>query len=689
MTETATSSAAESGSATPPPRMKALVIDDLYARPTSGELRNYTTALRQFLTDNPESGVKEWLDATFGLTGSHKRGDYFDSVLENPASIRRFWTMRDQSPVGERLSSEVFGGLVTSLQPAQRVLDDIERNLSGSGWVVRPEAALPSVESVDQDIALIAIDYILVPGEEAPGLERSMRFLRDVLDRCKASSFETCPFVLLMSENPDVERNAERFRTQVRLHSAYFRFAKKIDLSPATLERIVGDFLSQKDELESYRRLHVELGETVAAATESLRKSVEQLELQDLATLHAGQLVQEGEPLSDYLGWLYGQYLTAEIMNHTKLADRTADLPASSHRVLLGHLSANDNIPKLFSNVALSLPASAVKYKTDKGRLQVRFGDLFLYKGEPPREPGDEEQGEATGAGAAAVRSSPLIERYLLVISQTCDLYHGNITNGQVLCLDGDAHELIRTETDLLRATIRQMDQQGRVLCKGSPRFFEVEWRPEDVRTIDEDKLATENGYRYLGRLNELYSLQAQHNALDRLGRIGVPIQPSYSIYFKRVALKIFEGEKEIPELSVASSAEMIVAMLRNEKAHTPVGGKTNKSKHRLIFSDEVRAWLIEKLQAASGAEKLPTQLKLHVDSLRQGLEQRRDYSLIVKVQKETTAVFHQEKLKADGTVDSSADPKELSGSIAIELDGVFDAPLRTNTRIELIFEKV
>ena len=133
----------------------------------------------------------------------------------------------------------------------------------------------------------------------------------------------------------------------------------------------------------------------------------------------------------------------------------------------------------------------------------------------------------------------------------------------------------------------------------------------------------------------------------------------------------------------------MIVAMLRNEKAHTPVGGKTNKSKHRLIFSDEVRAWLIEKLQAASGAEKLPTQLKLHVDSLRQGLEQRRDYSLIVKVQKETTAVFHQEKLKADGTVDSSADPKELSGSIAIELDGVFDAPLRTNTRIELIFEKV
>ena len=674
----------------PPPARpkKALVIDDYYARPTSAELSSYIPTLRQFITDNPASGVKEWFDSTFGLSGDHKRGDYFDPLLNDGASIRRFWAMRDESPVGVRLSGDVFSTLVSTLHPAQRVLRDMEARLAAEGWVVRPEPALPSVASVERDISFIAIDYILVPGQPAQGLEKSLTFLREVLAQCKAAPSEACPFVLLMSENPDAERNAERVRKEARLHSAYFRFAKKAELSPTEVQRIVGGFIRQQPELENYRKLHVGLTDAFVAAADSLRKTIDELELQDLATLHAGQLVQEGEPLSDYLAWLYGQYLSAHMMRHRQLGDRTANLPATSHRVLLGHLSANDNIPKLFAAVSLTVPASAEKYKVDKGKLQVRFGDLFVYQGQPANPPGGGDSQEQV-ASQRVPASTPSIERYLLVISQTCDLYHRNITNGQVLCLDGDAHELTRTEADLLRATIRQMDQQGRILHKGATRYFEVEWRPEDLRTIEEEKLATETGYRYLGRLNELYALQAQHSALDRLGRIGVPIQPSYSIYFKKVTLKVFEGPKEIPELAGASSAEMVVAVLRNEKAHTPVSGKATKSKHRLLFSDELRNWLVAKLQALSGAEKTPSQLKLNIDQFRQSLEQRSDYSLIVKVQKETTALFQQEKVGADGTVDASADLKDLSGGIAIELSGVFDAPVRTNTRIELVFEKV
>lgn len=685
MTETQT---AEAATAAPPtPARKALVIDDYYARPTSAEVRGYTNTLRQFITDNPKSGVKEWLDTNFGLSGDHKRGDYFDPVLDSPASVQSFWRMRDQSPIGERLSTEILADLVGLLEPAHNALRNIESQLQADGWQVHPFAALPEVDSVDADVALIAIDYILVPGEPAQGLERSMDFLRNVLDQSKNSIAESCPFVLLMSANPEAEKYAETFRSKVRLHSPYFRFSKKSELSPQEVNRIVGGFLAQIDELESYRKLHVELEASIAAATEKLRKSVEELELQDLATLHAGQLVQEGEPLSDYVGWLYGQFLSTEMMQQPRLAERAASLPASSHRVLLGHLSATDNIPKLFSAVSLAVPASAAEYKAAKGRLQVRFGDLFAYKGEPPRAETEEETEAA--AAPRLVAPKPLIERYLLVISQTCDLFHRNIRNGQVLCLDGDAQVLTRTEADLLRATIRQMNQQGRILHKEGTKYVEVEWRPKDVRTIEEDKLATENGFRYLGRLNELYALHAQHNALDELGRIGVPIQPSYSIYFKKLTLKVFEGANEIPKLRSSSQADMIVGVLRNEKAHTPIGDGPSKGRHRLLFSAEIRTWLINSLQAAAAAPTLPNQLKQHVDNLRQALEQRSDYSLIVKIQKETLAVFLQEKLQADGTVDITAEPKELGNPIAIELSDVFDSPARTNTRIELIFEKV
>src|SRR5216683_680441 len=86
-----------------PPTLKALIIDDFYARPTSAELRDYTNTLRQFITDDPDSGLKAWLDQNFGLSGDHKLTGYFDPLLDNGATIQRFWAMRDESPVGNKL----------------------------------------------------------------------------------------------------------------------------------------------------------------------------------------------------------------------------------------------------------------------------------------------------------------------------------------------------------------------------------------------------------------------------------------------------------------------------------------------------------------------------------------------------------------------------------------------------------
>jgi hypothetical protein len=219
------------------------------------------------------------------------------------------------------------------------------------------------------------------------------------------------------------------------------------------------------------------------------------------------------------------------------------------------------------------------------------------------------------------------------------------------------------------------MDQQGRILHNEGAQYFEVEWRWQDLRTINLEKLAAETGYRYLGRLHELYALQAQHNVLDRLGRIGVPIQPSHSIYFKKLSVKVIEGKNEIPGLSFATTGDMIVAVLRNEKA--------GKSKHRLLFSDDVRDWLIKTLATLSGAADTPAQLKTNIDKFHQDLEKRSEYSLIVTVKKET-AEFQQEEM-----VGGTPTPKMLNGAIAIELRGVFDPPARTNARIELVFEKI
>jgi len=518
--------------------------------------------------------------------------------------------------------------------------------------------------------------------------------------------------VLLISENPGAERSATSFRASIDLHGPYFRFAKKADLSEEEFGQIISGFQGQREELESYRRLHDELRSAAHSAADKLEESVKELELQDLATLHAGQLVQEGEPLSDYLAWLFGQYLTAEMVQHKKLANQAGSLPTESYKVLLGHLQATQNIPKLFATLSLAIPASALRHRTEYGKLQLRFGDLIVYQTPAvaavaevaPVKPAPESHAVEVAVPAEAEQPMPVVEvaavapahastlassaHYLMVISQTCDLFHRNITNGQVLCVDGKAHPISNTEVDLLRVTIRQMDLQGRILLQDGVNYVEVEWRPKDLRTVDENKLNTEDGYRYLGRLNEMYALQAQHIALEEVGRIGVPVPPSYSVFFGKATLKLLNGSKEVAGVGSILDPSMVVAVLRNEKAHTPEGEKPKKSKHRLLISEDLRLWLIRELTRLSGDQNVSPQLKIHVDHFRAGLDQRRNWSLIVKIRNDDVATFAQEKLLKNGEIDPG-EPENLNNMISIVLKGVFDTPAPNNSHIQIVFERI
>ncbi|WP_205588464.1 hypothetical protein, partial [Pseudomonas aeruginosa] len=169
--------------------------------------------------------------------------------------------------------------------------------------------------------------------------------------------------------------------------------------------------------------------------------------------LYTGQLVTEKEPLSDYLGWLSGQLLTSSIQRNISLAECSADLPSESYDVLLGHCEPTQNLSKIFSDFSSVKTSSGELYKVSQKSRQVRFGDLFVRH---PRKRRRETQGEQEVAAGD--------NDYLMVISQTCDLLQGKISNGQVLCVQGLGRIIQSTEIELLRVTIRQMFSDGDVL---------------------------------------------------------------------------------------------------------------------------------------------------------------------------------------------------------------------------------
>ncbi len=511
------------------------------------------------------------------------------------------------------------------------------------------------VAAVDPEVSLLVVDYILNKGEEADYLQRSREFVRGYVARVEDSAVG-CPYVVLMSGLPkEAEKQAPGFREDVGIPGAYFRFSEKQPAGLSGFEPALEAFARQRDELEAYRRMHERLSKVAAAASEEVKSRLNALELQDLATLHAGQLIQEGEALTDYLAWLYGQVFTAHVVKDAVLAARSAELPIDTHNVLLGHLPPTQHIFQMFSAFSLVKSGSTLLYKKKQGFLPLRFGDLFAIPLKHKKS-------------VAAAFEQPV--KYFMVMSQTCDLLQGKIKNDQVLCAQGDGKKVNNTEVDLLRATMKQMNNSGSILLKSGGDYIQIDWNAKDVRTFNTDILTHERNATYLGRLNELYALEVQHNVLNELGRVGVPIQPGYSTVFRKVILKVLSGkDTEVPELASSFDQGMIVGVLRNQK--------DDKRRHQLLIADEVRKWLVSRIVALADHALLPPPIKLDVIKFRNYLTANPDWRFMAREDGGQTKLTRQ---LADGKSES------FENKVALVFVGIFDPSNLTDARLEISF---
>jgi hypothetical protein len=558
-------------------RRKAVLIDDAYLRPSPEDLRRSLQTLRRFLRNVP--AAKEWFDVSFGLAGNASDRNYFDPLLAGAQRTVELWARRNECPESQRLLAEGLPDLVAEIGPLRLPLEQIEATLTAQAWDLVRFGALPDLNSVPADASLVVIDYVLTPdtpADMAVKVDESTQFLQGLAQRA-ANSERGLPLVVLVSSRPNVAKGeAEAFRRAVGLHGGYFHFIRKISVLQELGPRIDG-FTAEIEELESYRRVHAALHGALQVACKSLISDIEGMELQDLAALHVGHLIHEGEPLSDYVGWMLGQALTVKLQEEATLAETSGQLPPENHRVLLGHLEPTQGIPKLFCEASTVRTASGQRHKAKTGSRELRFGDIFVGK-----------------AGRKVDLS-----KFRLVLSQTCDLLQGKITNGQVLCAEGRGTSVANTEAELMRATLRQLDNKGSSLIRlDGGAYYQVEWSDVNLITVEHTKLKREHGYRYIGRLNEIYALEVQHNALNKLGRIGVPVKPGYGLVFGAIRLRIWGPKTEQVALAKSFDNRTVTAVLRPQP----------KGLVAILLSAEVKNWLADQLEQLQ--DTLPNEVR-------------------------------------------------------------------------------
>ncbi len=581
---------------------KAVLIDDAYLRPSPGDVRKSLSSLRRFLRKTPDA--KAWFDATFGLSGGENDRGYFEPLLADSSRTLEFWNRRGECPDSQRLLDEGIPDLVAEIGPARLPLEQIEAMLITQGWELVPFGALPKLDAVPEDASLVIVDYVLTPetpGDMAAKAGESTQFLEGLVNRTIKSE-RGLPLIVLISSLPSVAKaNAEAFRKAVGLHGGYFHFIRKMNVLQELGQRIDG-FTTEVAELESYRRVHLALKDALHTACTALKADVDSMELQDLAALHVGHLIHEGEPLSDYVGWMLGQALTVKLQESVTLAGASGKLPPENHRVLLGHLEPTQGIPKLFTEASTVRTASGEHHKQTSGSRELRFGDIFV--------------GKLTGRGKKVD-----LTKFRLVLSQTCDLLQKKITNGQVLCAEGLGTEVPNTEVELMRATLRQLDDKGSTLIRleEGGAYYQVRWNEVNLVTIEQTKLKKEQGFSYIGRLNEIYALEVQHNALNKLGRIGVPVKPGYSLVFGEVRLRVWGPKGELGALAKSRDNKTVTAVLR----------LTPKKQIAILLSSDIKQWLVEQL--GHFQDQLPKDLTDVSEELKALMESDGDFRFFCK----------------------------------------------------------
>ena len=353
---------------------------------------------------------------------------------------------------------------------------------------------------------VLFLDYYLdndVPavgdvGSEALNVARrqSLDFLKNVVQVTEEHDY---PAVVLMSSRGIRDRDAFRKQAGEKLVPLRFRALDKKELRMDGRSVAMGHAAADAllDTFQGYRFGKLFQGslstwkDGVRNALGEFEREVRQWDRRDIAYLSRFRLREEGQPLGEYLEWLFGGYFGALMERHVDWgheAIRELGDEEVGGDIEGAYEGATDGIARCFHEVRVRTQRVGPGYR-------YRLGDLY-------------KESESNNVWA--------------VVTPDCDLVvRGGRTRAfRILTLGG---------------ILKEFDQEGAavdnfVLVGNRP--YSVLWKPKNLKTFPlcGCESLRSDGYEFIGTFRGLYAQTIQRHALADLWRVGVPVAPALGI---------------------------------------------------------------------------------------------------------------------------------------------------------------
>ncbi|MDQ2102528.1 hypothetical protein [Azospirillum isscasi] len=441
------------------------------------------------------------------------------------------------------------------------------------------DALKPDVVFVDY-----YLDATLSPDgnpDEAQG-QAARRGSLEMLRRVLLNKPGIGPSVMLMSSH-SVRKEAHAFRREIReerkVFASRFHYLSKEELDEEDdgSIRVSGDAVDALLDIAQRHRFAGAVEEGLAQWKSGLDQAaatvwdlITELELKDFAYLARFRLAEEGQPLSSYLEWLFGEVLIDGIARSVKWGDqsfKTLDDGAFKNK-------PGSQIEGAFDGPTLHIAELYFRARVDarptRQGTDLRTGDLYVHKDRP--------------------------DELLATVTPECDL---------VLRRNKRSAKRLTVVSGILQA-IDAPDSSIADFFMLDNKPLNIVWNAKDIRTIDYPDIG-DDGYRLVGTLRPLYAYELQRRVLADLGRVGLAVAPAMAMTAQaKVVVRRDEGEPVELRLPMPDTASCAVI---------PKRGSSDKP--RVIYHRSFASALLDALLTIPDKE-LDADAKTQVGSLKQ-----------------------------------------------------------------------
>ena len=327
--------------------------------------------------------------------------------------------------------------------------------------------------------------------------QASLDLLRDVV---AGTDENNIPAIVLMSSRKIDD--VYQYRHEVKgkqIMSLRFQYMNKTWIRQDDDAEIIVDHLATDvllDISQGYifgRLLQQALTQWKEGAEQTLDDFIRQignLDMKDFAYLLRFRLREEEQVLSEYLGWLFGEYLKGMI-------DRNVNWSHSSFSELNNDTNIERKIEGAFDGPTSRIAEFFHGIRITEHQIKrYQLGDLY---------------------------ASPSGNDIRAVITPDCDLVvrKGRTKIKRVLTMGGTLH------------TFDQEDSAADDLIFREDIPYSIRWNHKDLETfpIEGEEALRENNFQFLGTMRPLYAQEMQRRVLTDLSRIGLPVTPTFGIY--------------------------------------------------------------------------------------------------------------------------------------------------------------